>query len=151
MKNQRRGIAGGGPEVRGVYGTECSLATITWPAGYHSSPYVYDAEALIHVLDGEIWFFVEDKGFKCGAGDFQRIPRNAIHWEWNPTDGPARAAVEYCPPVLEADTIRLEGGATPEGWIAFFEEWEQPRLYGNARSYGVTYDASQTEARFGLK
>ncbi|MFH1560191.1 MAG: cupin domain-containing protein [Chloroflexota bacterium] len=138
-------------EVRGVYGTECSLATVVWPAGYHSQPYVHDAEALIHILEGEVWFFIEDKGFKCQAGDFQRIPRNAIHWEWNPSDKPVRACVEYSPPVLELETIWLKGGITPEGWVALFHEEERPRLYGNAGIYGVTYDGSKTEARYGLK
>jgi len=138
--------AAGEAELRGVYGAECSLAVATWPGGYHSLPYVQDAETLIHMLEGEIWFFLEDRGFLCHAGDFQRIPRNAIHWEWNPSDKPARAAVEYSPPVLDVDTISLRGGATPEGWFALFEDQERPRLYGNARTYGVTYDAAGTEA-----
>jgi len=141
----------GEPEVRGVYGTELGYALVGWPAGYHSSPYLHDAEALIHILDGEIWIFVEDRGFRCQAGDFQRIPRNAIHWEWNVSDKPARAIVEYSPPLLEMDTISLKAGATPEGWVALFDDEEEPRLYGNARIYGVTYDGSKTEARYGLK
>jgi quercetin dioxygenase-like cupin family protein len=150
IKNQRQGVAGDEPDVRGVYGTESGLATVTWPAGYHSSPYVHDAEVLLQVLEGEIWFFVENKGFKVHAGDFQRIPRNAIHWEWNQSDKPARALVQYCPPVLDIDDIRLQGGVTSEGWFALFEEGETPRLYGNAKSYGVTFDGSATEARMGL-
>ncbi|MFH1560192.1 MAG: cupin domain-containing protein [Chloroflexota bacterium] len=151
VKRQHPLMASGQVEVRGVYGTELSWAIVAWPAGYHSSPHVHDAEALIHILEGEIWFFVEDKGFKCQAGDFQRIPRNAIHWEWNPSDKPVRACVEHCPPVLEMETIWLKGGITPEGWVALFHDEERPRLYGNARIYGVTYDGSKTEARYGLK
>ena len=27
-----------------------------------------------YVLEGEIWFFVEERGFLCKAGDFHRIP-----------------------------------------------------------------------------
>ena len=141
----------GQAELRGVYGTESSLSTVAWPAGHHSSPYVHDAEALIHFLDGEIWFFIEDKGFKCEAGDFLRVPRNAIHWEWNASNHPVRALVEYSPPVLDVETLRLQGGTTPEGWVALFDEAETPRMYGNARTYGVAYEASRTETSFGLK
>ncbi len=141
----------GQAEIRGVYGTECTLAEMMWPAGYHSEPYVRDAEAIIHLLEGEIWFLLEDRGFKCEAGDFLRIPRNAIRWEINASNHPARALVEYSPPALDIETIRLSGGATPEGWVALFEDQEQPRLYGNARTYSVTYDGSATEARYALK
>ncbi|MFH1560193.1 MAG: cupin domain-containing protein [Chloroflexota bacterium] len=150
VRSQHSLMVSGQVEVRGVYGTEMSLAIVARPAGYHSSPHVHDAEQISHILEGEIWFFVEDKGFRCKAGDFQRIPRNAIHWEWNPSDKPVRTCEVCSPPVLEMETIWLKGGITPEGWVALFHDQEEPRLYGNAGIYGVTYDASKTEARYGL-
>ncbi len=138
-------------EIRGIYGARSGFAKVTWLAGYHSLPYVHDAEALLHILEGEIWTFVENMGFRCQAGDFLRVPRNAIHWEWNPSTEPARALVEYCPPVLEMETIWLKGGVAPEGWVALFDDQEKPRLYGNAGIFQVNYDGSKTEALYGIK
>ena len=82
-----------------VYGTETSIVFATRDAGYHTTPHVHDCEQFNIILSGEIWFFVEDQGWKCGAGDVMRIPRNKVHWAWN--RGPAQASVieSHSPPL----------------------------------------------------
>ncbi len=60
--------------VRRGYGNECSLMWATRAPGYHTTPHAHEAEQINYVLEGEIWFFVEEHGFLCKAGDFQRIP-----------------------------------------------------------------------------
>src|SRR5215831_5305752 len=72
--------------VRKGYGNECSLMIATRAPGYHTKPHQHESEQINYVMDGEIWFFVEDKGFHCKKGDFQRIPANTIHWAWNRSD-----------------------------------------------------------------
>jgi quercetin dioxygenase-like cupin family protein len=42
----------------------------TRPPGYHTKPHMHVSEQINHVLEGEIWFFVEDKGYLCKKGDF---------------------------------------------------------------------------------
>jgi quercetin dioxygenase-like cupin family protein len=151
VKNARRGIDGGLPEIRGVYGTEGSLATAKWPAGYHSQPYAQDAETLIHFLAGEIWFFVGEKAFHCEQGDFLRIPRNVVHWQWNRSNQTAHAIVESSPPVLDVAKAQLVSGPTPEGWVALFDSAESPTMLAPAQSHSVSHDAARSEARLGLR
>ena len=57
--------------------------------GYHTTPHAHEAEQINYVLEGEIWFFVEDRGFLCKAGDFHRIPGHKIHWAWNRSNADA--------------------------------------------------------------
>src|SRR5678815_106340 len=48
--------------VRKGYGNECSLMIATRKPGYHTKPHQHESEQINYVLDGEIWFFVKDKG-----------------------------------------------------------------------------------------
>src|SRR5262249_17955362 len=66
--------------VKQAYGNESSLMMATRPPGYHTKPHKHVSEQINHVLDGEIWFFVEDQGYLCKKGDFHRIPANKVHW-----------------------------------------------------------------------
>ena len=50
--------------------------------GYHSRPHKHDSEQWNYVLDGEIWFFIDQHGFRCVKGDIVRVPRNLVHWTW---------------------------------------------------------------------
>jgi mannose-6-phosphate isomerase-like protein (cupin superfamily) len=50
--------------------------------GYHSRPHRHDSEQFNYVLDGEIWFFIGEEGFRCGKGDIVRVPRELVHWTW---------------------------------------------------------------------
>ena len=80
----RTGVEGeGAMVVRRGYGNECSLMYATRAPGYHTTPHQHEAEQINYVLEGEIWFFVEERGFLCKAGDFHRIPSHKIHWAWN--------------------------------------------------------------------
>ena len=80
----RTGVEGEGAMiVRRGYGNECSLMWATRAPGYHTTPHAHEAEQINYVLEGEIWFFVEERGFLCKTGDFQRIPGHKIHWAWN--------------------------------------------------------------------
>ena len=126
--------------VRKAYGNECSLMIATRAPGYHTKPHVHDSEQINYVMEGEIWFFVEDKGFHCRKGDFQRIPANKIHWAWNCSD---RDAV-----VAEAHAPGLIGGRTGEGAVALFGEGETPRIKGPGENKFVLYDASATERKY---
>lgn len=75
--------------VKRVFGAECSLMHAVRAPGYHTTPHAHAAEQINHVLQGEIWFFVENQGFHCKAGDFHRVPSNKIHWAWNRSDADA--------------------------------------------------------------
>ena len=93
IKRVQSGEAGtGSMVVRKGYGNECSLMIATRAPGYHTKPHQHESEQINYVLDGEIWFFVEDKGFHCKKGDFQRIPANTVHWAWNRSDAEATVA-----------------------------------------------------------
>jgi quercetin dioxygenase-like cupin family protein len=52
-------------------------------AGYHTKPHVHDCEQWNYIISGEIWFFVEEHGYRCRKGDVMRIPRNRPHWAYN--------------------------------------------------------------------
>jgi mannose-6-phosphate isomerase-like protein (cupin superfamily) len=68
--------------VQRVYGMETSLLFADRDPGYHTNPHRHDCEQMNYIVSGEIWFFVEDKAYRCGAGDIMRIPRNSLHWAW---------------------------------------------------------------------
>ncbi len=82
-----------------AYGLESSLIVATRFPGYHSIPHTHDAEQLNLVLEGELYIFVQDDGFLVGAGDFFRIPRNAVHWSWVQGDGPCTLVELHTPPL----------------------------------------------------
>ena len=72
----RTGAEGeGAMVVRRGYGNECSLMYATRAPGYHTTPHAHEAEQINYVLAGEIWFFVEERGFLCKAGDFTASQR----------------------------------------------------------------------------
>src|SRR5215510_12084348 len=62
-KGVRTGAEGEGSmiSVKG-YGNECSLMIASRAPGYHTTPHVHESEQLNYIQEGEIWFFVEDKG-----------------------------------------------------------------------------------------
>jgi mannose-6-phosphate isomerase-like protein (cupin superfamily) len=76
-------IRGGSMSTKMVYGNDCNLMVATRGAGYHSNPHRHDCEQLNYVMSGEVWVFVDNDAFLMQAGDFSRIPRNALHWAWN--------------------------------------------------------------------
>ena len=126
--------------VRQAYGNESSLMMATRPPGYHTKPHMHVSEQINHVLDGEIWFFVEDKGFHCKKGDFQRIPANTIHWAWNRSDNEATVAEAHAPGLI--------GGRAGENAVALFDDGEAPEVRGPGVNQFVPYDQDKAEARY---
>ena len=86
--------------VRKGYGNECSLMIATRRPGYHTKPHQHESEQINYVLDGEIWFFVKDKGYLCKKGDFHRIPANTVHWAFNRSDKDATVAEAHSPGLI---------------------------------------------------
>lgn len=68
--------------VKMVYGSDTSMMIARREKGYHSRPHTHDSEQWNYVLDGEIWFFIDQDGFRCVKGDIVRVPRNLVHWTW---------------------------------------------------------------------
>jgi quercetin dioxygenase-like cupin family protein len=94
-----------------VYGTETSIMFAERASGYHTSPHMHDCEQMNYVVSGEIYFFVDGRGYRCKAGDVMRIPRNKVHWAWNRGRDVAVVFESHCPPLT--GTIHGRGDAVP--------------------------------------
>jgi quercetin dioxygenase-like cupin family protein len=95
--------------IRQAFGNESSLLVASRPPGYHTRPHMHASEQIDHVLEGEIWFFVEDKGYHCKKGDFHRIPANRVHWAWNRSNGVTTVVKSHSPPLVGGE---LRGGGS---------------------------------------
>ena len=143
-KGIRTGSQGEGSMIsRKGYGNECSLMIAIRAPGYHTKPHVHESEQINYVLEGEIWFFVEEQGFQCEKGDFQRIPANKVHWAWNRSN---KEAV-----VAEAHAPGLVGGKTGEGAVALFDEGERPQITGPGGNRYVPYNSAGVESKYSGK
>lgn len=91
--------AGVKPKQR-VYGKSGTLQIAEFTPGYHSKPHKHDNEQINYILEGEIWMFVDDQGFRCERGDFQRVPQNAIHWAVVRADEPCVMMEMHSPPMM---------------------------------------------------
>lgn len=140
-KGVRTGVEGEGSmtSVKG-YGNECSLMIATRAPGYHTTPHTHECEQLNYIQEGEIWFFVEDQGFSCGKGDFQRIPANKVHWAWNRSD---KDAV-----VIEAHAPGLVGLKAASGAVPLFDDGEGAQLKKPGINEFVAYDAKSIEKKY---
>ena len=137
----RTGVEGeGAMVVRRGYGNECSLMYATRAPGYHTTPHQHEAEQINYVLEGEIWFFVEEKGFHCKKGDFQRVPANKIHWAWNRSDKDALVAEAHAPGLI--------AGRAGEGAVALFDDGESVQIKGPGENKFVPYDSASVEAKY---
>jgi quercetin dioxygenase-like cupin family protein len=83
-----------------VYGTENSIMFAERGPGYHTRPHRHDCEQINYVVSGEIWFFVDDQGYRCRKGDIMRIPRNKVHWAYNSSSENAVLIESHCPPLI---------------------------------------------------
>ncbi len=97
-------VAGGQLRTKQVLGQNSSLMVAARSAGYHSEPHAHDCEQLNYVQSGEIWVFVEATAYHLRAGDFLRIPPDAVHWAWNRSAGPCEL-IETHTPGLDLDGI----------------------------------------------
>src|SRR5215467_8219751 len=100
--------------VKQAYGNESSLMMATRPPGYHTKPHKHVSEQINHVLDGEIWFFVEDQGYLCKKGDFHRIPANKVHWAWNRSQADAVVVESHSPPLVGGEIMKSAAGLFDE-------------------------------------
>ena len=125
--------------VQQGFGNESSLMVAARPPGYHTKPHVHESEQINHVLEGEIWFFVEDKGYHCKKGDFHRIPANKVHWAWNRSNAEARVVESHSPPLVGGDIIK--------GAAALFDDGEKPQLRGPGKNKFVAYDQEAVEKK----
>jgi quercetin dioxygenase-like cupin family protein len=126
--------------IRQAYGNESSLLVALRPPGYHTRPHMHASEQINHVLDGEIWFFVEDKGYHCMKGDFHRIPANRVHWAWNRSDAVTTVVESHSPPLV--------GGDLRDGAAGLFEENESPQLRAEGENKFVAYDSAKVESKY---
>jgi len=140
----RTGVEGeGAMVVRRGSSYECSLMWATRASGYHTTPHAHEAEQINYVLEGEIWFFVEEHGFLCKAGDFQRVPGHKIHWAWNRSSFDA-VVVEAHSPALVAGKLQLTS-------IGLFAEGETPEMRPPSENNFVAYDWQSVERKiFGV-
>ena len=137
-KVERTGNQGvGSMIIKRAFGTECSLMHAVRAPGYHTTPHAHASEQINYVLEGEIWFFVENEGFLCKAGDFQRVPSNKIHWAWNRSNANTV--------VVEAHSPALVAGPQSEGSIGLFSADEQAEARGPCQNNFVPYDWQSVE------
>jgi len=135
-----------GHDMKRVHGTEAAFAISLRKSGYHSSPHIHDFEQLNYIQEGEMWFFILDKGYHVKKGDFLRIPRNAIHWSWVKTKEPCLCYEVFCPP----PPARKD---RPDHSVGLFDEGEEvtpPRhssgsYYIDLKFHGL--DIKEIEAR----
>ena len=125
--------------VRQAYGNESSLMVATRPPGYHTKPHMHVSEQINHVLEGEIWFFVEEHGYLCKKGDFQRIPANKVHWAWNRSSADAVVVESHSPPLV--------GGEIIKGAAGLFDEGEEAMLRGPGENQFVPYAQELVERK----
>jgi len=125
-----------------VYGTESCLMLATRPGGYHSHPHKHDTEQMNYVVDGEIWVFVEDKFFLVKAGDYYRIPRNAVHWGWITSDKPCTILEVFSPTYL--------GGTHPNA-VALYDSGETPARIKDIKTEKVSDDYMKIEEKLPVK
>jgi quercetin dioxygenase-like cupin family protein len=94
-----------------VHGTDTSLMFAERAPGYHTSPHRHDCEQMNYIVSGEIFFFVDGRGYRCRAGDIMRIPRNKVHWAWNRGTETAVVFESHSPPLRDrgGDAVALLG------------------------------------------
>jgi quercetin dioxygenase-like cupin family protein len=102
---------GGTLTARMVFGSDTSIMLAERETGYHSKPHYHDAEQMNYVVEGSIWFFIGDEGFRAVKGDIVRIPRNAIHWAWVREPGNCVLFESHTPPLIGDEKMRK--GAFP--------------------------------------
>jgi quercetin dioxygenase-like cupin family protein len=126
--------------VKKAYGNECDLMIAERAPGYRTRPHYHASDQINYILEGEIWYFVENQGFHCQKGDFVRIPWNKIQWEWNRSDVKAVVVETHAPPMI--------GGQSIEGAVALFGESETPAINGPAENVFVSFDTEAVEKKY---
>ena len=117
--------AGTAFETAFVSGQSANLMVAHRPPGYHSRPHAHDAEQINYVAEGEVWFFVGERGWHLRQGDFFRVPRGVVHWMWNRTDRPL-VLIEAHSPSMADDPLFASFG------VRLFDAGEDPHLTAGA-------------------
>ena len=104
---------------KGIYGFNGDLTESTFSPEYHSIPHIHDCEQMTYVVDGEMFMFIQRRGFHLRAGEFIRVPRNAVHWAWNRSSRPCKVISSHTP-MLAPDP------ADPPYLFGAFQEQERP-------------------------
>jgi len=134
--------AGTSFETTFVSGKHVNLMVAHRPPGYHSRPHAHDAEQLNYVQDGEVWFFVGQRGYHLKQGDFFRVPRGAVHWMWNRTARPLVLIEAHAPSMLDDPLFASFA-------VRLFDAEEDPRLPEGAVNRMVQdYDPAPIEAKY---
>ncbi len=129
-------------ETTFVSGRHVNLMVAHRPPGYHSRPHAHDAEQLNYVAEGEVWFFVQDRGYHLRQGDFFRVPRGAVHWMWNRTDRPL-VLIEAHAPSMADDPLFASFG------VRLFDERETASIEGKAVNRMVEgFDPRPVESKY---
>ena len=132
---------GMGLSFKQVYGQRFSIAIGTRQPGYRSRPHSHSSEQVNYCLEGEVWLFVEDKGYKLGPGDFLRVPANAVHWLWNRSGNP-NTLFEVHSPLPQVD------GNMPHG-AGLFDATEHVQLdHGSKTTFFPDEYARKVEAKY---
>lgn len=126
----------GAMSTKVVHGNECSIVVARRESGYHSRPHYHESEQLNYVIEGEMWVFVEEEGFPVKAGDFFRVPANAVHWAYNRSSGPVTTFQVHCPP-LEPSRESVYG---------LYAEGETPAPKGDSHNIPVQDDSRYRRA-----
>lgn len=124
-----------------VSGRHVNLMIAHRPPGYHSRPHAHDAEQLNYVQQGDVWFFVGDRGYHLRQGDFFRVPRGAVHWMWNRTARPLVLIEAHAPSL--ADDPLFEGFG-----VRLFAGDEDATIEGAARNTMVQLDPRPVETQY---
>jgi mannose-6-phosphate isomerase-like protein (cupin superfamily) len=127
-----------------IYGLESSLLFADRDPGYHTNPHRHDCEQLNYVLSGEIWFFVEDKAWRCREGDIMRIPRDKLHWAWVRGTENCVVIEVHSPPLL-GNSEEARKAAVP--LLADDEELSDDKCALNARVHMDPKEVAEIEAR----
>jgi quercetin dioxygenase-like cupin family protein len=103
----------GAHTIRSAFGEEASIAISTRTGAHHSEPHTHDQEQLNYIVEGEMWFYIRDRGYLVKKGDMLRIPRNEVHWSWVKTDEPCICIEVFSPPMSNGQPL-FDASETPE-------------------------------------
>jgi mannose-6-phosphate isomerase-like protein (cupin superfamily) len=123
------------------HGSRTSWLFAERSTGYRSAPHRHDAEQMNYFVSGEMWLFIEDCGYLCGAGDIVCIPPGKWHWAVNRSAHPCVMIETHSPPVTNDQIARSTVGLLGPD--------EDPRTVEHRESESAQYsgDVRAIEAR----